>query len=91
LKFIWNKQNGLCALTGRPLDNNSELDHIIPISRGGDNSIENYRWLCRDANQAKHSLTDEEFFNLCKAITESNLYTEWIGKQIMEVLNATMG
>lgn len=87
LRGLWEKQNGLCALTGRQLDENAEIDHILPIAKGGDNSVDNSRWLCRAANQAKHALTDDEFFNLCREIVESKPYTEWIGKQLMEALS----
>ena len=61
-----------CALTGRPIDFNApntyEYDHIQPISRGGDNAISNLQLLCPEANQAKGSLTDQEFIELCKEV-----------------------
>ena len=37
------------------------LDHIIPLTRGGDNLIDNLRLLCRSCNSQKGSLTWEEF------------------------------
>jgi len=87
LRELWDKQGGKCALTGRPLNKDAEIDHILPIARGGDNSKENSRWLCRQVNQAKHALTDDEFFILCRSVMESKAYTEWIGQQLMEVLH----
>ena len=61
-----------CALTGRPIDfykpETYEYDHIQPISRGGDNTISNLQLLCPEANQAKGSLTDQEFIELCKEV-----------------------
>ena len=37
------------------------LDHIIPLTRGGDNLIDNLRLFCRSCNSQKGSLTWEEF------------------------------
>ena len=61
-----------CALTVRPLKFNEpqtyEYDHIMPHSRGGDNSLSNLQILCPEANQAKGMMTDEEFKDLCKEV-----------------------
>ena len=61
-----------CALTGRPLDFNKphtyEYDHIIPTSRGGDNTLSNMQIVCPEVNRAKQNLTDDEFLDLCKEV-----------------------
>lgn len=67
-----------CYLTGRPLDlsksRSYELDHIIPRSKGGENSLENCGVACRDANQSKRDMLLEEYFQLCKEVLEHNGY-----------------
>lgn len=68
LSALWASQDGRCALTGQPLDSTAELDHIIPRSRGGEDTLENARWLTRVANQAKRDLLDSEFLELCRSV-----------------------
>ena len=64
-------QNYKCPISGRSLTVglNCHLDHIIPKSRGGNDSINNIRWVDKDVNQAKHGLLDDEFFSLIKEIS----------------------
>lgn len=65
-------ENPVCYLTGRAIDLNDpksyNLDHIMPRSKGGDNSLNNCQIACRDANQAKSDLTYEDFVQLCREV-----------------------
>jgi 5-methylcytosine-specific restriction endonuclease McrA len=66
---LWKQQRGKCALTGRILNSkNSELDHVIPRSKGGTEERSNLRWLHRDVNQAKRALSDSTFITLCEDV-----------------------
>ena len=40
---------------------NSSLDHVIPRSKGGTNRLSNLVLACCECNQAKGSLSVEEF------------------------------
>lgn len=40
-------------LKGKPKANAPELDHIIPLARGGEHSYRNTQLLCRACNSAK--------------------------------------
>lgn len=66
--------NPTCYLTGRPINLNEgksyHLDHILPKSKGGDNSLQNCGLACKVANQAKTDMTLEEFVQLCKEVIE---------------------
>lgn len=68
LRELWEKQQGLCALTGRVLDHKAELDHIVPKTRGGKDTYENSQWLDGPVNQAKRNLLDAEFIALCAEV-----------------------
>lgn len=65
----WLEQDPVCYLSGRPLDfSNPRLyhfDHIIPRCKGGTSNIDNLGVTTSEANQAKHSLSIEEFLELC--------------------------
>ena len=67
-----------CYLSGEKINLLSDtynLDHIIPHSRGGDNSIENLGITHETVNKMKSDLTLEELFLWCKKILEFNGYT----------------
>lgn len=70
--------NPICSLTGRPInleDTRSwELDHIIPASKGGPDTLENCQITCREVNFAKGNLSMEEFISLCKDVLTHNGY-----------------
>lgn len=71
-------ENPKCYLTGDDIDiyntNSYHFDHIIPRSRGGDNSLENLGICTKQANMSKSNLTPDEFIFLCKKVLEHNGY-----------------
>lgn len=74
LKKIGKKPK--CYLTGRPIDlldsRSYQLDHIVPRSKGGKNTLDNCQIACKEANFAKGDLLLIDFFALCKEILEHN-------------------
>lgn len=71
-------ENTECYLSGEKinLEENTtyELDHIIPVCKGGDSSLENLGILYKQVNQMKGGLTNEELINWCKKILQHNGY-----------------
>lgn len=51
------------------------FDHIVPRSRGGNNSLENLGIATKEANNAKNDMTEEEFIDLCKRVLQNNGYS----------------
>lgn len=85
LRAVWARQDGKCALSGRPLDiRTAEVDHILPISRGGTHDLRNLRLVVSEANYAKHGMTDEELLALCRDIIAQSQIPELIGRAILE-------
>jgi CRISPR/Cas system Type II protein with McrA/HNH and RuvC-like nuclease domain len=68
--------NSICYLTGEKIDltepSTYSLDHIHPVSKGGDNSLSNLGLTLKTVNKSKNDLTVTEFINLCKTVLEYN-------------------
>jgi 5-methylcytosine-specific restriction endonuclease McrA len=72
LLIKYNEQNGLCFLTNDVLTpDNMELDHIVPISKGGTNDLSNVRWVTKDANRLKQDKSDADLIILCEKILKT--------------------
>lgn len=65
-----------CALTGKPIYFNDvqsySFDHLVPISRGGDCSKENFNLLSKEVDLAKNNLPMKFFVKMCKEIARAN-------------------
>lgn len=70
--------NPKCYLTGDSIDLSKsqeyQLDHKIPKSKGGNDSLENCQIATKAANQSKYDMNLEEYLELCKKVLEYNGY-----------------
>ena len=48
---VWRRDQGKCVECG--INENLEFDHIIPVSRGGANTVRNLQLLCESCNRSK--------------------------------------
>lgn len=68
--------NPKCYLTGDIIDlsqkDTFQLDHIIPRSKGGDNSLSNCGLISKQANMVKHDLLLDELIIICQKIINNN-------------------
>lgn len=69
ISLLWKKQKGICPLSGRRLNrDNVHLDHIVAVRQGGSDDVSNLRWLHKEVNYAKRTLSDEQLLLLCSDV-----------------------
>lgn len=82
IEEMWNKfltQDRKCALSGVELffspiqgsgpKTNASMDRIDPLKGY---TVDNVQWVTKDVNFAKRILTQTQFLELCKRVTETN-------------------
>ena len=80
LEDLINKfgENPKCYLTGQDIDifqpRTYSFDHVIPKSRGGQNTLNNLQICTKQINMSKTDMTPDEFLNMCKTVLEYNGY-----------------
>ena len=71
-RIIYNKSGGRCELCGvRLLFEEMTVDHIIPLSMGGEDSMDNLQTACYACNQFKRNILPADFMD---RITKIFLY-----------------
>lgn len=90
---ILHKSKGVCAHCGKELCiENMTVEHVIPLSKGGDNELSNLVALCKECNESKsnyiiapqeyYKYLDDIYLNrLCKNFSNYCDNVEWISKK----------
>ena len=61
-KYVYERDNFQCQSCGKKLTETTlNLDHIIPLAKGGSNDISNLQTLCQECNQRKNAKFDRRF------------------------------
>jgi 5-methylcytosine-specific restriction endonuclease McrA len=69
LLALVESQGFRCMLSGVDLDpSTSNVDHVVPVSKGGKHVMENLVVLHRDVNRAKNTMIADQFVSMCCAI-----------------------
>ncbi|MCW7491997.1 HNH endonuclease [Leptospira sp. 2 VSF19] len=74
IRKLLNDQNFRCFVSGIPLTyENVEIEHIIPLSKGGKHELVNLCFIDKSLKELKRFKTKEEIIELCKIIIENEL------------------
>ena len=72
-KMIYDKADGRCALCGRKITlSEMTIDHIVPLNRNGENSVNNLQCACYACNQFKSNILPEDFIKNNKVVPVSS-------------------
>ncbi len=79
---IYERQNGLCAYCGRSRNiKYMTVDHIIPLSKGGTDDLDNLQCTCKACNRLKDDMLPSEFTAFVRCILENSIAIE---KEVMK-------
>ncbi len=68
-KIIYQKMNGHCAYCGCKIDlSDMQVDHVMPLRKGGADEPENMLPACRSCNHYKSTYTLEQFRDTIRKI-----------------------
>lgn len=78
--ILYEKQKGKCPYCGDSLydlavteGNNLAMDHIVPLSRGGQSTFSNYAIACAWCNRRKGTQSAEDFREQMRPYRENNM------------------
>ena len=67
------QQEYRCKYSGIELTPDAaSLDHIVPVSKGGEHVVSNVAWVHHEINRMKGQLSVEEFIALCSKVVQYN-------------------
>lgn len=73
-KLVYEKTNR-CYICGKPLSGECSIDHIVPVSKGGNNNIDNLMPVHRDCNRFKNDFSTQELLYHATDIMCYNLFS----------------
>ena len=80
-KMIYDKAGGRCALCGRKITlSDMTIDHIVPLNKNGEDSINNLQSTCLACNRFKANIRPDDFMNRITTIFIYQMGKKYGGK-----------
>lgn len=91
-KIIYNNADGRCALCGRKITfPEMTLDHIVPLDRNGEDTINNLQCTCKPCNQFKANIRPSDFMERITAIFLYQMEKKYSGKIRWKIVHRALG
>lgn len=90
LAFLLKAQRNKCFYCGRDMGEHPSLEHLTPVSHGGDNQRWNLVYACKSCNSRKHDKSLEEYASKTGAfhlIDKYDLLIAKVYKPYMDFIN----
>ncbi len=86
---LWIYQMGLCYYCEQSLEpageelgdlypHNAEIDHLVPLSKGGSNDLYNLVVACRGCNREKGQKDHQQFFDFCRFSQDDDTFEQFV-------------
>ena len=62
IRQMYEDQGGVCAYCEAPLNGVFEVEHMVPLAKGGGNGWDNIAITCKTCNKKKNAMTTVQFF-----------------------------
>ena len=73
-QLLFERQRRRCVICGKAKTiKNFQVDHIVPVVRGGPDQVSNFQLLCPPCNQRKGIHTNQEFYERYKRVLSRNM------------------
>jgi hypothetical protein len=79
LEELFNKQKGICSLTGRTLVFDVNHENRLSLDRIDSNKgyiKDNIQWVCSIANNSKQDSTMKQYLKLCEDVINHNINSQ---------------
>lgn len=86
-KSVYAKCNGTCAICGNPVKyKKMTIDHIVPLSKGGTNGMDNLQLACKRCNLMKSDFSTEEFLDKIREISKHHRFVKMKSMFVKEIV-----
>ena len=91
-KIIYDNADGRCVLCGRKITlPEMTLDHMVPLDRNGEDTVNNLQCTCKPCNQFKANIRPSDFMERITAIFMYQMEKKYSGKIRWRIVHKVLG